>query len=290
MIRVKIKNNFINLLVLFLTAWIFIYDYGNVKNIFQDENICCVLSVMGIALSVHIIKGVRLYFALYGSEVKLSAYIKTYCKTMLVSLVIPYKFGEFFRMYCHGRQLKNMLKGSVVVLLDRFMDTLALMTMLLLTWIFSGDSVGKFVYALIGFLGIVSFAYFVFPSLHQFWKEYLLSAKATWGRIRALKMLDVLNKIYQEIKNVTKGRGILLYFLSFIAWAVEIGGVVFLNGIIHKDKMSDIISDYLYSALGVGDSVELRCFVLMSVLILMIQYAAIKIAEMLQEKRLHKCG
>lgn len=282
---VKMKYNFINLIILLLTAWMFVYGYSNAGILFQDEDVCRVLIVMGTALSVHMIKGGRLYLVLYGSDIKLSTYVKIYCKVTPVSVVIPYKSGEFFRMYCYGKQLKNMLKGIVVVLLDRFMDTAALVTMILLAGIFNGGSVGKLVYALIVFLVFVLLVYVVFPGIYQFWKEYLLSAKATRHGITILKILKALDEIYQEIISVTKGRGILLYFLSFIAWTVEIGGIVLVNGIIGEDKINDIISDYLSSAMGTGDSVELKHFVFISVLMLTILYAAIKIAETIRKKR-----
>ena len=55
-------------------------------------------------------------------------------------------------MYCYGYQTDNMLKGVVTVILDRFMDTIALVTMIIVVWIASGGVMMPLVYFLLVFL------------------------------------------------------------------------------------------------------------------------------------------
>lgn len=283
--RLKIKYNFINLFILLITAGIYLYDYGTDLAIFRGKDIRHILIIITAVAAVHLIKAGRLYLALYGLDISLSTYIKIYCKVTPVSVVIPYKLGEFFRMYCYGSQLGNMLKGIIIVLLDRFMDTTALVTMILLVWIVNGGYVAKLVYILLVFLFFTLLVYFVFPGVYKFWKKYLLGAKATENKLAILKILDTLNAIYQEIINVSKGRGVILYFLSLTAWGIEIGSLVLLSGITREEKSNQTISKYLSSAMGTGVSTELKQFVFVSVILLIVIYIVIKGMEMVIAKK-----
>lgn len=226
--------------------------------------------------------------ALYGYGVNLISYMKTYCKVTPVSVVIPFKLGEFFRMYCYGNQLGDGLKGIVIILLDRFMDTIALVTAILLGWAFNGGQITAFVYLLLVFLVFVLLLYFVYPGVYKFWKRYLLRAKASKRKLAVLKMLETLNKIYCEIENVAKGKGIILYFMSLLAWGVEIGSLTLLQGISKDGEVSQIILDYLASAMSGNQSIELKQFVIKSVVLLIVLYLVIKAGEMILGKKVYQ--
>jgi len=68
-----------------------------------------VVGFAGIAVLVHVIKGFRLWFALYGKAIPLSDFIIQYCKVVPVSVVLPFKFGDLFRAYCFGHLITNYL-------------------------------------------------------------------------------------------------------------------------------------------------------------------------------------
>ena len=233
---------------------------------------------------VHLIKAGRLYLALYGTGIGGSEYIKIYCKVTPVSMVLPLKLGEFFRMYGYGKQLDDLLKGIIIILLDRFMDTLALITMIFLVWIFNGGKITFFIYLLLLFLVCILLAYFAFPGIYGFWKKNILKARATEKRLALLRILDSLNLVYREITDVSKGRGLILCFISFLAWAAEIGSLAMLNGISGEGELSQIISAYLLSAVGAGTSTELKQFVFLSVLLMITLYFVMKGLEVLKER------
>lgn len=277
--------NFVNLTVAIVTTGIFISTYGNVKLIFQNRDIRHIFILLAAVCTMHLIKAARLYLVLYGTGIELSVYIKMYCKITPVSMVFPFKTGEFFRMFCYGRQINNLLKGAVIILLDRFMDTIALVTMIFLVWIFNGGNITLFTYLLLLFLAFALLIYFVFPGVHSFWKKYILKAKATEKKLAMLKILNSLDLVYQEIRNVSKGRGMILYFMSLLAWAMEIGGLAVVNEISGEGEISQTISAYLLSAMGTNGSIELRQFVFLSVILLMIIYLIMKGLEILQGRK-----
>lgn len=276
---------FINIAAFAITALIFIDTYKNFVNIFCGMNSAAFLILAATVCLIHFIKAERMYLALYGSETGHMQYLKIYCKVLPVSMVIPYKLGEFFRMYSYGRQLGNMLKGIIIILLDRFMDTAALMTIILLFGLFNGSYIPFFIYLLLIFLVLVLLVYAVFPGICQFWKKYFLRVRATENKLIILKMLRTLNMIYEETARVVKGRGIILYFMSLAAWGIEMISIGLLNGVVRGDKLNQAIWRYLTAAIGGGRFVQMDRFVFVSIIMLLAMYSAIKMEEVLNRKK-----
>lgn len=283
--EVRFGYNCINIIVIIITTILFVLDFKNVNVLFSDINWGYGLIILITVLIVHILKAGRMYLTLYGSDIGLLQYLKTYCKVTPVSVVIPFKMGEFFRMYCYGQIIENYLKGIVIILLDRFMDTLALVSMIVFVWIFSGGNIMPLVYLLLVFLVFVVCMYFMFPGLYRFWKGNILRAKATENKIVILKVLETLNIIYQEIEKMVEGRGIILYFMSLVAWTVEMGSILILNDLFGQEQLNKKISEYLSSAMNGNQSVELKRFVFISVILMIAVYIVIKIIETFLRKK-----
>lgn len=267
----------INLLVLGLCFIIFFKNY-NVQEILDDTALDLFIILASVAW-VHILKAARLYFAIYGSKISLHRHLKTYSKVTPASILLPFKLGEFFRMYCYGTETGSAPKGILTILLDRFMDTLALLTMLTAVCLVSGSAFDPFVFALIVFLAGLLGAYFLFPGLSAYCKKFLLLIRATPKRLQALSFLEKLKVIYREITAISKGRGIILYFLSLFAWGVEIGAVLLISFLKGEADPSDKISIYLRAALSGAAPIELRQFIFFSLLLMIITYIAESIHE-----------
>lgn len=251
----------------------FARNYKNVSGLFEEKRMESILLLLITAMTVHCIKAGRLYFALYGNSIRFKKYLMIYCKVTAVSNVIPFKIGEFFRMYCYGNEIGSLLKGIVIVLLDRFMDTAALVIVFTGTWvIFNGKQISKLAMAFMVFLTVVIMLYFIFPGFYRYWKKYFLQAEASEHRLLALKALENLQTLYQEIEQVIKGKGVIMFGLSMIAWTVEIGSVVLLDQIyLHNDRY-DVVMGYLMAAMSNGESEGLSRFIFISVLLLAVTY------------------
>ena len=177
-----------------------------------------------------------------------------------------------------------MLRGIIIVLLDRFIDTAALLTILVAMLIWEGGRLTALVYILIAFILLLLFIFFAFPATYLYWKKYLLRADATVAKNKMLRTLAYLNRIYREVENVIKGRGGLLYLLSIIAWAIEIGGVCIIKRL-QEDQgaLGEKILQYLSSALTGNQVVEMRQFVFISIVLLIAIYVFVKGAEVLRK-------
>lgn len=166
------------------------------------------------AIIVHIIKSFRLFFVLYGSNIEGKLFLKAYCKVTPVSIILPFKLGEGYKMYCYGNLMGDYLKGVLSVLLDRFADTSALITILAVICLVYESRMIPLGYFLILFLILTVVLYFVFPGLYVFWSNYLLHSKASKSKIRGLKILHTLYTLHFEIRNVVEGRWTILYLIS----------------------------------------------------------------------------
>ena len=120
----------------------------------------------------------------------------------------------------------------------------------------------------------------VFPGVYRYWNKYFLRANATVRKMRAIKLLDRMNRVYKEISNVTKGRGIILFVLSLLAWGVEIGSVAMLHGMYEdRSDVDVVISEYLSSALSSSQSLELKQFIFISVILMIFIYILVKLID-----------
>ena len=276
--------NIINSFVLGITAIWFIYRFYDIQGIFVKSTPISVVSIMGTALLIYGIKFCRLYLALYDAQLGLEICLTIYCKVTPISIILPFKVGEFFRIYCYGRQIGSLLKSVVIILLDRFMDTAALVTAIALVWIFYGERPSVFIYFLLIFLILSVCFYFVFPGIYRFWTRYLLCAKASEHKIWALKTLESIHTLYSEIENVVKGRGMILYFLSLAAWGIEISNITLINYMTGGNHTGVVISEYLLSAMSRRQSPEFDQFVFISVIGFVLLFWMLWVRKMLFKK------
>ena len=224
------------------------------------------LLIISAAL-VYSIKAIRLFFALYDSNLRTIDYLEIYCKVTLVNIILPYKIGEFYRMYCYGHKINNYTKGIIIICLDRFMDTAALLTMM-----FFWRNSEFLVYVMSLVLFFLMMLYWGFSEIYQFWNNYLLKTTVSARKIKMLKRLKSLKILYKEIQFIVKGRGMILYFLSLTAWVIEVG--------FHND---DIVK-YLYSVMKVSSSQ----FIFVSIIELLIVYVVLNIYKLIKKVMMYR--
>lgn len=271
----------VNVLVLTIAFLYLAEDYTHMQHTLCKKNFLFFLVFCIAVVLVHIIKALRLYFELYGSGIRLRTFIKSYCKVTPVTMLLPFKCGELFRMYCYGHCIHNQEKGIVVILLDRFMDTAALLTMIGMVLLFSGGKISVLIFALIVFLLLLILAYCSFPGVYDFWKKYLLRSQTSPHTIWGLERLENFNALYVMISNVVKGKGAILFFCSIIAWGIEMGSISVVSGMIVQGELGGIISDYLTAAVTGAESENLKLFILTSVVSQFMLYVVLHIRELL---------
>ena len=235
--------------------------YGIIFRATQSVELFCAYLISVIAvLLIHFIKAFRLYFAMYGSEIVFVEYLKEYCKVTIIGILFPFKLGDVYRVYCYGKQLKDYLKGTVVVLLDRFFDTSALISVIVLKGIFDNSKLNGLTLALIFFLLIVIIVYITFGKFYTFWMNYLIGAKATKRKSTSIKFLYSLNKIHKELRQVLGGKGMILYTLSLVAWVIEIICLTLTENTHGVQSTNNSVLEYLNASISGGNNAALIRF------------------------------
>ena len=275
----------VNLIVLTGALGLFCFYYNTGLEAILTFSKGKILLLAFMVLIVHLLKAIRLYIAFYGTKIDFISYLKTYCKVTPVNLIFPYKIGEIFRIYCYGNLINDYPKSAITILLDRFMDTSALITFIFILYYFCGGSLPHLAYIFIVFLLFVLCGYFIFPGLYKFWQHFFLCAPATDNTLKSLKTLNLMYRLFSSIKQVVAGRGIILYILSLMSWGIELLNISFLTKDTSLQNASVSFFDYLSSALTNGFCPTLRIFIFVSIVLLLIFYLLLQIVSFIRKKR-----
>lgn len=275
--KIGILLAIIDIAVLIVSGLCIIGLFPDIKMFYTD--LCSgeyvyIITIFCIAFFVHLFKSSRLLFILYGSvEINVCDFIRLYSKTTPVNILLPYKLGEIYRIFAYGGYLNDFLSGIIIIVLDRFFDTLALIFIVLVSYILFGAQVSFIAYFLMFFLFMIILCYLSFPRFYKFWNKKLIKSKESENTIKLLQLLSNINVIYKNVDRVFKGKWLILFILSFMAWSVELLGLVITNkGISENTVFAKTLIEYLSSIMGGIHSKYQVDFVISSNVILLISY------------------
>lgn len=271
----KVSYQVINIIVLLTALAIFGYGYRTAAYEMAGYQIGYLAILFAIVVIVNVIKAVRFYFILAGdAAISRSEFLKQYCKTVPVSVLLPFKTGEIFRIFCYGYQIKNMFMGIVYVILDRFFDTIALLVLIGIITFTTGQQLSIIAVILIAFVLMSLVLFFVFPKICEYWKKYLLVRKASESTLKYLKTVSTVEKICKKIQDVIRGKGAIVFFMSFVAWMTELLGAFIIDRLYIGKASADtgFFENYLLSAIGTRTSSQLDDFVIGTIIVLLICY------------------
>lgn len=213
----------INAIILAFTI-LFFYKilFQNIKMLSQGHayNMIIVIGVVCI-MAIYIIKAIRLYFIMLEKRLTLKRFFRVYTKTTLVNLVFPFKMGEVFRMYCYGNELKNYKASLLLILVDRYFDTIPLLVLLLGFTVLGKNPITSIVLILSVFIVAVTVFYITFPSTYKYLNRYLIMNTNSERGIWALDILKKISYWYLYVKELVVGRVVILLVLSACAWLTE---------------------------------------------------------------------
>ncbi len=220
---------------------------------------------ISVAIFVHMIKALRTYVLLFGNRSRMTGYIHLYARTTFVNLLLPYKIGEIYRGYRLGKFLSSPVQGYMVMLADRFVDTLALMTIVVASALTAGVEMTLSYGVFMLFLGLLILAYHAFPPLSQFWGHLLIYNKSSENTLRALRFLQMGEKAYLHIDRIFRGRFLILYLLSLLAWGIEIGGLLMIGEMFSSVRLGRYLSDVMAGHMNMDNLFYMLACLLLSV-------------------------
>lgn len=264
-----------------LCAVLLFYDL--IRQLVVDDLTSLIILILTAAV-VLILKFIRLYIILFGRDFSFSSQLEQYCKVVPVSILFPFKLGEVFRMYCYGFQMDNYIEGIISILFDRFVDTIALLTLMSVELLF-GMKFSLIVVVLLIFSIAMFVIYWMFHPLYSFWNNYFISSPASKRRLVALSFLKKCNLAYISISRIITGKFLILYVLSIVAWGAELGGLLIINASKQQGGLLDCVFDYLTGAITGQHNSYMVLFSVISIIILIVCYLICQICKVIGHLR-----
>ena len=265
------RYNLVNLIVL-AAATLWFFTQRMETGLFAGVESTWFLLLVGVVLTNLFLKFIRIYLIFFEKELSFVENIKLYCKIVPVSSIFPFKLGELFRMYCYGYKVGSGVTGVIGVLLDRFVDTAALLTVLFGVTLAAGGGFSAIFCVLAAFAIVILAAYLLFPQVYRFWNHHLLLTAATRRKLMVLRLLASFDRAYRETSRILRGKFMTLYILSLLAWGTELGGLFLLCG-----SQEDAAIRYLTAVLTGGDFLYGKQFMVVSLCICIAIYLILKI-------------
>lgn len=217
--------------------------------------------LMLIAIATQLIKATRMYIIMMDTKLSYQKNLLLYAATTVINIMTPYKIGEVYRIALYGNSIGSYAGGAVRVLMDRAVDTAALLTCLSVILLFHISAVLPLYLLLLALFILFCAAWFVFPQLYRFWNDYLIAQRHTQRAAKILKALADINRAYGYLRGLIRGRVFIMYLLSLAAWGLELIGVYALTVYTHSDSASQI-SAYLSSALSTAANEHQKLYAL----------------------------
>lgn len=214
-----------------------------------------------IAIFTQLIKASRMYVIMMDTKLSYRKNLLLYASTTVINIMTPYKIGELYRIALYGNGIGSYAGGAVRVLLDRAVDTAALLTYLTIILLFQVSAVLPLYLLLLALFILFCAAWFVFPQLYRFWNDFLITQRHTKRAASVLKALSDVNRAYEYLRELIRGRVFIMYALSMAAWGLELIGIYALTIYTHTNSASQI-SAYLDSALSTAANEHQKLYAL----------------------------
>ena len=240
--------NIIVILISFVFLGKIMFENGAVAISFflKSNKVWSIIIVIIIFCLIHIIKLIRFYFILLEEKLELKRFVRIYIKTTFVNIVLPFKIGEVFRFYCYSNETNNYKIGFTRV--ERFLDTCALLLLILPFTIFVDKSILSVIYVFVIFVILGFIIYNMFYPMYNYINTFLILNTTSRKSLKILKVLEDANEWYIYMKKLIKGRFKLVFLLSLLAWIMEYLFVYILSTILGVKFLLETFNIYIISA------------------------------------------
>ncbi|MCR4589721.1 MAG: flippase-like domain-containing protein [Lachnospiraceae bacterium] len=209
--------------------------------------------VLFLFFGAHVLKFIRFALVLL-EERKLSFFdvLFLYVRTTLVNLIIPFKIGELYRVADVKHMTGSFKTGILLVVIDRFFDTLALLTLTLpfeILFLREADPVLGILFAALILLFICYLSYV--PSF-RYMNKYLITKKRSKRAMVLLDILDKANEWYLFLRKLIRGRSPLVFLSSLFGWIMEFAALKLFAASLGSAFDIDAFIRYINSLLSGG--------------------------------------
>ena len=221
-----------------------------------------VFAFLCVFFLVHMAKMSRMYLVLLEQKIPFRRLLWTYLKTTFVNLVIPFKMGECYRIYCYAKDTKVFQIGLFSVGVDRFFDTVGLLLLLIPFELFFTRDVTRVTGLLLVVLLFLVFIYRIFLPTYLYLNRYFILHKSSPPSMKALQWLDKGKDWFDYVKELISGRYSLILIASMAGWGMEILALLLLSFLIGKPFGMKEFSNYIGAIFLMEGSILLKIYTL----------------------------
>ena len=216
----------------------------------------------------HVFKFIRFYLVLMEEkELAFFDILFLYVRTTFVNLIIPFKLGEIYRVAAVKHMTGFYKTGILLVVIDRFFDTLALLALTLpfeLLFTRGADPVLTLLFAALLFM---LFVYLSFKPTYDYLNGYLIMKKRSKRSMALLNVLDIANEWYLFLRKLIRGRSPLVFMASLLGWGMEFAALKLFASSLDSSFDINAFIQYINSLLSGGRSFTGSAYNLMGIVI-----------------------
>jgi len=214
----------------FIVFWFFIFcglvfsfiDHSFMQNnIFTSSHQGFLLLAGLFYVGSHLLRITRLYIIFIEKKFSFVQLLKVYTVTAWVSLVIPFKLGEIFRISEFSKMCRSFKMGFVSIWVERFFDSLLLVIIFISIIIYTDTVPYVLLLILVLFILFTLFIFLSFPISYTYTKQLALSQSQSNKGLHLLEFLESLKHYYSFAKKLVRGRFAVLFCITTIIWLVE---------------------------------------------------------------------
>lgn len=239
-------------------------------NLFNDFNIGVLIALFAILLVIQGIKFLRLYFILLEEKMTIPDALRLYVKTTFVNILVPFKAGEIFKMYCIGYKTNDYRKGISAVLIEKFFDAIMVLSSFIICLMLGGSlELNILIIVLAIFLLLFILFYFFFEPTYTYMNRFFMSKSSGKKSLNSLRALEHVNSFHKSLKGLLQGRQLVVFVLTFLSWAMEFIFVSLIQNGLRVEMDFSGFASYISGAFIGGQESVIQYYVYICVLILL---------------------
>ena len=266
--------NVINLL--FLSLALLLANYSGIFN--MKLPILSVILCVVLVLIIHSIKFFKLYFVALEEKIPFKDMVKIYIKSTFVSIILPFKLGEFYKAYLLGYKGKSYINGFTAVIVDKLFDAILLCLVVIPYSIYKNNPLSPLGWTLFLIIILFLLLYSLFPRTYKYLNRFFIGSKQSKNNLIALNLLEESNNFYIKIKNMIRGRELVLTILTSLYWALEFLFVSIVNKAqVQSTGLGNIVNYINDAFLGISNNTyNVYVYLSSSVFLIIIGFIYIK--------------
>ncbi|WP_440113312.1 lysylphosphatidylglycerol synthase domain-containing protein [Paenibacillus sp. QZ-Y1] len=204
-------------------------------------------------LIAHLIRICRLYILFIDRRFSFSEIVKVYIITTWINFVIPFKFGEIYRILEFSKLCRSFKMGIVAIWIERFFDSLLLMSIFIMFVNYHDKNHFIFFALLFLFLMLSVFCFFSFLPTFRYINRFLLSESKSPRGLLALEIMSSAREYYVYAKKLLNGKLAILLGTTFLVWVLEFFTYYLVLASIGSKFRWAKINDLLYGLWGIDN-------------------------------------